>query len=63
MRQCQKNIPDSRGASSAMTGEQKFANVFKASSAGGDIQVIKFLNDARGDQYPTGRASVTKGWY
>ncbi len=30
---------------------------------GGNIRVIKFRDDARGNQYPTGRASVAKGWY
>ena len=38
--------PDSRGSSPAMTVERKFANVFMASSASGNIRVIKFRDDA-----------------
>jgi hypothetical protein len=36
-----KNEPDSRRSSPAMTLERKFANIFKASSASGNIQATK----------------------
>jgi hypothetical protein len=31
------------GSGPAMTGDRKFANVFKVPSAGGNIRVIKYL--------------------
>jgi len=37
------------GSSPAMTVERKFSNVFMASSAGGNIRVIKFRDDGGGD--------------